>query len=423
MIACALWAPFASMGADEVVRGKSIGTWLRVLRDRHSPEQDLALLALSEVGPTDPRIAPALASVAADPEIGIYAVRALGQFGPSAGEAAPVLNAIISQRPDGPERIAAAEALWKIAKQPECIDALIQSLDDREKIYRAEAASVLGRIGPPAKRATSKLLRLLNDHGSVRIAAVEAFGQIRSDPHATVPELVKALSDPMILVRSNAAAALASFGGDASTAIAALERAATDEDAMVRVETANALWRIGKRPDALSLLFSALVDFDLKTELAAGIALRRLAEIGRENKEVAPRLLELVNQGHPHKVEIAMALWELNRRSETLAALTAALEDEHIQIRLLAVEAIGELGPEAKDAAPALLKALARTPDQERLVSDDEFDDPPIIAAYAPNTRLLFQRFQSAAWKALQKIDPDAAAQFRSQKAEAIPSR
>lgn len=293
MLACALSAPLASRGADEIIRGKSLGAWLSVLRDPHSPERDLALLALSEVGPKNPRIVPALAGVAGDPEIGIYAIRVLGQFGPSALQAAPVLNAVISERPDGPERIAAAEALWKIAKQPECVDALIQSLDDREKIYRAEAVSVLGRIGPPAKRATSKLLRLLNDHGSVRIAAVEALGQIRSDPRATVPELVKALSDPMILVRSNAAVALSNFGGDAATAIAALERAAKDEDATVRVEAANAIWRIGKRPDALSLLFSALADFDLKTESAAGIALHRLAEIGRENKEVAPRLLDL----------------------------------------------------------------------------------------------------------------------------------
>ena len=378
-------------------------------------------MALSEVGAKDPRVVPALAGVAADPEIGMYAVRALGQFGPSARQAAPFLSAIISQRPDGPERLAAAEALWRIAKQPECIDALIHSLDDREKIYRAEAAAALGRIGPSANQATPKLLSLLNDHGCVRINAVEALGQIRSDPRAVVPELSKALNDPIILVRSNAAAALANFGGDAATAITALERAAKDEDATVRVEAANALWRIGKRQNALPLLYSALADFDLKTELAAGTALRRLAEIGRENKEVAPRLLELVNQGHPYQVEIAMALWELNQRPEALAALTAALEDEHIQIRRVAAESLGELGPEAKDAAPALLNALVRRPDQERLAPETDLDKPPAI--FPQNTPASFDNFRLAAWKALQKIDPDAAKRIHFQKAAAIPKR
>jgi HEAT repeat protein len=324
----------------------------------------------------------------------------------------------MSRDPDGFRRIYAAEALWQIAEQPECIDALIRTLDDPDRIIRSKAAAALGRIGPPAKKATPRLLRSLSDAAAVRITAAEALGQIQAEPRLAVPALIKALRDPWPLVRTNAAEALARFGGEAANAIPALERATKDIDANLRVEAAYALWCIDKRHDAVRRLFAAVARFDFDAEGAACMAIGRLTEIGRDNEGVAPGFMDLLKRGHPLRVQIAEALWNLNRRPEALAALTAALEDEQFVIRRTAAVALEGLGPEAKSAEPALLKALARTPGQEQVVAETDPDAQPSLVE--PNTLSLFQSCRYAAWRALQTIDPAAAARYRSEHPEAI---
>ncbi|HVX14777.1 MAG TPA: HEAT repeat domain-containing protein [Pirellulales bacterium] len=419
-VAWALSGSIRPLRADEIVSGRSIGAWLRILQDRHSTDRDLAIQALSEVGAKDPRVVPALAAAVTDPLYGSFAIAALGRFGPSANQAVPTLSAIMLRHPVTSWRIIAADALWQIAKSPACIDVLIHILDDPDKIVRSEAAAALGRIGSPAKKATPRLLRALGDQAAVRITAVEALGQIRAEPRAAVPALAKALRDPWPLVRTNAAKALACFGGEATNAIPALERASKDIDANLRVEAAYALWCIDKRQDALRRLYSALARFDFETEGAACIAIRRLADIGRENEDVAPRLMEFLNHGHPLKVEIAMALWDLNRRPEAVAALTAALEDEQFVIRRVAARALETLGSDARSAVPALLKALARTPDQEQFVPEISPDDPPALVE--PNTQSVFESCRLEAWMALQKIDPAAASRYHSQHPDSVRS-
>jgi HEAT repeat protein len=72
------------------------------------------------------------------------------------------------------------------------------------------------------------------------IASLAAMGP------PVVPQLVKALEDPLPMVRSQVAAVLTRLGPASAPAVAALTKGLTDEDPNVRWNCANALGAIGK---------------------------------------------------------------------------------------------------------------------------------------------------------------------------------
>ncbi|MBX7098556.1 MAG: HEAT repeat domain-containing protein [Myxococcaceae bacterium] len=72
------------------------------------------------------------------------------------------------------------------------------------------------------------------------IASLAALGP------AVVPELVKALGDPLPMVRSQVAAVATKLGPAAKACVPALTKGVTDADADVRWNSANALGAIGK---------------------------------------------------------------------------------------------------------------------------------------------------------------------------------
>jgi len=59
---------------------------------------------------------------------------------------------------------------------------------------------------------------------SVRVNALWALGEIRPDPHLTIPVLVAGLDDADFLVRENAARTIGRYGPEAEAAVPALLR-------------------------------------------------------------------------------------------------------------------------------------------------------------------------------------------------------
>jgi hypothetical protein len=79
--------------------------------------------------------------------------------------------------------------------------------------------------------------------------------------------------------------------------------------------------------------------------------------LAREYKELIPSLIDALKDTDPEvRQHTAMALAALGR--EALAALTKALEDPVKEKRAAAAYALGQMGYNAHDAVPALLKAL-----------------------------------------------------------------
>jgi HEAT repeat protein len=152
--------------------------------------------------------------------------------------------------------------------------------------------------------------------GDVR-AAVELAKQ--GAPAA--PLLAKMLDDSDENVRTNAAYALGTMGAQAKAAIPALVQALAVENSAVCSQAAQALGKIG--PDAVPALIATLQKpKNPQAVVRAAEALRLLGPVG---KAAAP-------------------------------ALTAQLTKLPPLLTLPLIDALGTMGPEAKDAVPVLMK-------------------------------------------------------------------
>ena len=270
-----------------------------------APAPDPAAAALAE---TVRKVAvPALIKALADPDrnVRVNATRSLGLIGPDAAEAAKALLKILADK-DGSIRANAAVALAAMPDAPDdAVPALGRLLSDSHasaanaaanalKARGAKAVPVLkqvgealdkdlasprfqgppgiggalagkgmgmfggppplavnlclllGKLGKDAAPALPSLIRAVKaGHASVRNAAIQAVGQVRSDPPKSVAALVSAFSDDQEANRGLAAITVAEFGPDARSALPALEKLRDASSGDVRANAQYAIDRIG----------------------------------------------------------------------------------------------------------------------------------------------------------------------------------
>jgi HEAT repeat protein len=278
---------------------------------------------------------------------------------------------------------------------------------------RWQATYVLGQLGPQASSAVEPLIALLDktprDDEYVRGGAAWALGRIGPKAAAAVPVLMETItSQGHLSVRRNSAAALGGIGAAAKPAVAVLEAALEDKDVTVRVNAAVALWRIDRHAKAMPALVAMLHRGGESAPYEAAVALGQLAAdaektgTGSERSEasvpafsepVAAALIEALAHTDPDvRRAAARSLAEIgpsavrplreavaNPNAEVsrgaveafgwmgdtaVPVLTAALEKEAKgeAARIAAVQALGRLGPAAKAAESALLKAATDDP-------------------------------------------------------------
>ncbi|MBV8904475.1 MAG: HEAT repeat domain-containing protein [Acidobacteriia bacterium] len=177
----------------------------------------------------------------------------LGQLGPSARSAVPLIFKLFNDR-DPVMRSGAIEALGGIG-EPSAVPLLAEALNDRAMQMRELAARTIGYIflAPNGRESVSEtvpiLLEHLRDEPTVREAIVLALA--RSGSIAAVRPVMEAIRDPDPQVRMSAASGLAMLAkdpGDVSTkddALKALVQALNDSDSNVVVWTASALRAFG----------------------------------------------------------------------------------------------------------------------------------------------------------------------------------
>lgn len=288
-----------------------------------------AVDALGDIGPGAMAATRALVRVLTTtesmPEIQEAAARALGKIRDDRKLAVPALSDIadvhvvpFGQNRDGVRskdrdraRIAAALALWKINREPRVISRLIDAANDSRFAHREEAIAALGEIGPDAAAALPMLVslaqswRLEIDYG-YGVAIIPAIGKIGPAAKDALPMLIQQLADDKWEVLSiQAALALGDVGESAFSAIPALGK-------MLQSSNKN-------------------------ERLAAAVAIRR---IGGDTIITVPVLTDLLSVRRD--LFVWGEFWGIRRAS---------------QLRREAATALGELGPAAKTAVPAL-KAL-----------------------------------------------------------------
>jgi HEAT repeat protein len=165
---------------------------------------------------------------------------------------------------------------------------------------------------------------------------------------AEVEEWIAKLKDSDTDARRAAAKALSEAGGEAKAAVPALLEALKDKDIYVRRFSALALGEIGADPKmAVPGLRQALSDPRKEVQEAAAQALGKMGKDG-----VAPLLA---------------VLKDANRVTD---------------IRRKAVETLGTMGADARDAIPTLINGL-KTADPKNKMKGPNFDDVRIELAIA----------------------------------------
>jgi len=181
--------------------------------------------------------------------------------------------------------------------------------------------------------------------------------------------------------RQWAAEYLRKMGPVAKSAAPALRKALRDEDRWLAREAALALWAMNmQREEAMKSLLETLKDEEMTNQITED-----LAGLGPEAKACLPTLV--ANLKHYDvflRMETAIALRRIdNRFADAVPILTHALSNKTRQSAERAAEYLGDLGPKARSALPALIQTALR---------DDDFD--------------VYQ----ATVRAIDKIDPGAAA-------------
>lgn len=307
--------------------------------------------ALAAIG--DVNAVPKLVELLAHRELRAPALSALQSFGADAGAALPkilemlddqaelrqqALLALLTIGGDQEEILQALEKrlltelaskrddlVWNFCQQRDKASALVPALIKRLETDDAKSGvahvQALGAIGPAARAAAPALLLSAKEsNDDLRGAVIAALGDIAADERRCVPWLIEQLERDEQVIR--AANALAQFGGRARSALPHLAPLLKSARADYRAAAIWALAAIGPPEDATSLLVPLLRDRD--------------EEIRRNATQ---------------------ALCSLGVREE-VKHFVALLRDEPSSIRNAVARALGELGPSAADAVPALCALL-----------------------------------------------------------------
>jgi HEAT repeat protein len=193
-----------------------------------------------------------------------------------------VLKALRSS--DADERIAAGRALHDVTNLPATSAAtLVEGMGDRYFCVRIGSAAALVRLGEPAVPHLGRALSSINYHH--RFGAAQTLGQIGAAARPAMPELGKALSDEAPGVRSAAAQAIVNIG-QAEKIVPELVRALRDP--MVGPLAGQALGALGKA--AVPELLAVLQGADANAADAAAVAIQA---IGPDAAQTTPALMVL----------------------------------------------------------------------------------------------------------------------------------
>jgi HEAT repeat protein len=266
---------------------------------------------------------------------------------------------------------------------------LVEALKDKAAKVRKRAAECLGDLGPGARSAVASLVKEVGDSDpTVSWAAIDALGQIGPDAESALPTLVEALNDAR--TRGAAIDALGQIGRIARAAIPALEKVLKGDDGSVRWSAASALVRIGgpgaedgvrylletatrdkarNQTDATHILMAptarpslpallrAIRD-PLVRDFATEIALEVSAYLMKDPLADVRSLLQDKDAGVRCVSAWVLYCARAVEIKEVIAVQQEGLKASDPWPRRRAAQFLGALGPNARDAVPALSAAL-----------------------------------------------------------------
>jgi HEAT repeat protein len=318
--------------------------------------------ALGATGTIAKPVIPALVELLVDKEWNVQsaAEEALKGIGP---EAAPELAKLF--RKGGTEsRGRIAQVLGKFG--PDAMPLFRELLRDGDRGARLAVTGGLQNVGPAAISVLIELLR--NGDGEIRLAATKSLQDIGP---AVVPAVTGLLTHDAKEVRHHVAILLGSLGPDAKAAAPAIAELLSDHDLEVRLAAAWAATIVGCDPPlVIPRLKVMLREKDPNARCEVAEALVRTGAPEGKAAAVAP-LIEIVRSKDAgfHRA-VADLGWIGPQAKEAIPAVMELLRDtrklgnrrNRREVRQIAAHALTTMGPEAKAAlVPALIEFLAST--------------------------------------------------------------
>jgi len=365
-----------------------------------------AALVLAEIGPDAKEAVPALLEALKEeksPDVQREIILALGEIGSGTPDAVQALTAELDDKQDPMNVIAAAFALGKIGPDAkEAAEKLAAMMRGGDPFQRVVSAYALAEIYPDSEKVQTVSVKSLieglrREDPMVRLAAAKALVELQADHKILLPELKKFLDDasPEQLTESlDAFAALGEqavpgairmlayeevrphilgrIGPKAKAAIPALVKYLPESKPVAQSEMLLTLGNLGieSGDEAIDAIAKYTDSDDEQVRTSATYA---LGMIGPAAAEIAPKLRKQIEEGDDFNQLISSwALVRVTPAAEgvaelTLPHLTRGLEHSRAFVRAEAAEGLGRLGPAAKPAVPALLKALQ---DEQQLVQE-----------------------------------------------------
>jgi HEAT repeat protein len=293
-----------------------------------------------------------------DPLAREEALAVLADLGPAAKDAAPAVAGLLDDA-HAPVRVRAALALWQIDRRADAaLAVLTDQLSSPNRAVRLDALAALGRMGAAAGPAVPALLdAAANGPGEAQPLARRALEQVGA---AGAAHLVKALDHKDAAVRRLACELLARSPEPTREALAGLRRRLADDDLRTRLRAAESLWWLtGETDDVVpALLKLAAGDDPAGRRGAVGI----LANVRPRPAAAADAFAAALKEGGDPvtRLQVAEALWDLHHKPEEVVPALAAVLREDAAWVPGAYPLLARIGPDAKEAAPALLDVVKR---------------------------------------------------------------
>jgi len=291
-------------------------------------------------------------------------------------------------------------------QQESLTKSLIKDLKNSTMKVRMNAAANLGDTGD--KSAVIPLIEVLNSdtEGRIRAYAAESLGKIK-DERAVEPLIVALKDDKYFMVRSFAAASLGEIKDE--RAFDPLITALKDEHMSVRSEAATALGKIGDKR-AISPLVETLGDPFVYKESANALgmigepavdpcieALKGPGEKGAiialgliGDKRATEPLIEIMKEKHLNEIPEALGKIKDKRSVQPLVEQIPVMKTfngstlSEIGYRKKVVSSLGAIGPDAKDAVPALLEMVQNPAERPKWYGDVDVITGPNTATVGP---------------------------------------
>lgn len=305
---------------------------------------------------------------------------------------------------DDDVRQSAVAALANIGKP--AVPALIRALvDDNDGVWDPEsigtAAKALALIGPDAKEAIPVLIRIgTPEESTARIVA--GFG-----PDA-IPYCIDTLGSENPDEQECAAEALIYMGDDAIPSI--LEALSTG-DWRTRMKSADIFGRLAYKGEPVNEAVKPLTNMLNDTFHEVRISgIRALQEYSGEEDGLVEALLEASNDGYERVQVLAVhALGEMGPKPGVVDTLIEHLSDSKFRVRQTALRALGKMGHDP-EAVSVLIEVLGSDADiVERAIAAESLgeigSEPRIIEALTNAINDKPFNVSESAEKALLKLD------------------